>query len=124
MMSLIPCITKIWYQHMSIIRHLAWISLKHQNRNICVLNAMQRSFEQRTTLSKFEGSNAISSDDYFGRSNNKTRSGSYTSGLSNVTANLYDVKEGVRDGVSRVAGRLSSLATDVMSSFQVCYTFL
>ncbi|XP_015786921.1 ADP-ribosylation factor GTPase-activating protein 2 isoform X1 [Tetranychus urticae] len=75
-------------------------------------------FEQRTTLSKFEGSNAISSDDYFGRSNNKTRSGSYTSGLSNVTANLYDVKEGVRDGVSRVAGRLSSLATDVMSSFQ------
>ncbi|XP_074598164.1 ADP-ribosylation factor GTPase-activating protein 2-like isoform X2 [Brevipalpus obovatus] len=72
----------------------------------------------RTTLSRFEGSNSISSDDYFGRPQNRSRVSSYANSLSNATANLQDIKEGVRDGVSRVAGRLSSLATDVMSSFQ------
>lgn len=69
-------------------------------------------------MSRFEGSASISSDDYFGRPSNRSKSNTYANSLSNATANLYDIKEGVRDGVSRVAGRLSSLATDVMSSFQ------
>ncbi|RWS27262.1 ADP-ribosylation factor GTPase-activating protein 2-like protein, partial [Leptotrombidium deliense] len=69
-------------------------------------------FERRTTLSRFEGSNSISSDDYFGRKSEKSRQSSL------AATNLYDIKEGVKDGVTKVAGRLSNLATGVMSSLQ------
>lgn len=62
-------------------------------------------------MSRFSGSDAISSDAYFGRE--QSRSG------GRQAANLYDLREGVRDGVTKVAGRLSSLATDFMSSVQV-----
>lgn len=34
---------------------------------------------------------------------------------------LDDVKESVRQGVTKVAGRLSSMANDMMSSFQDKY---
>jgi ADP-ribosylation factor GTPase-activating protein 2/3 len=85
----------------------------------------ESEFEQRSTLSKFEGSNSISSDDYFGRTNDRARgggSGAYSSASSAMgNANLYDIKEGVKDGVSKVAGRLSNLATDVMSSLSEKY---
>lgn len=67
-------------------------------------------------MSRFQGSNSISSDDYFGRASNAPKS-SVASTLS--SANFYDIKEGVRDGVTKVAGKLSTLATDVMSSIQV-----
>ena len=67
-------------------------------------------------MSRFQGSNSISSDDYFGRASNTPKS-SVASTLS--SANFYDIKEGVRDGVTKVAGKLSTLATDVMSSIQV-----
>ena len=66
-------------------------------------------------MSRFQGSNSISSDDYFGRASNTPKS-SVASTLS--SANFYDIKEGVRDGVTKVAGKLSTLATDVMSSIQ------
>ncbi|RWS16508.1 ADP-ribosylation factor GTPase-activating protein 2-like protein [Dinothrombium tinctorium] len=70
-------------------------------------------FERRTTLSRFEGSSSISSDDYFGRKTDKSRQSSI------AATNLYDIKEGVKDGVTKVAGKLSNLATGVMSSLQV-----
>ncbi|XP_055938749.1 ADP-ribosylation factor GTPase-activating protein 2-like isoform X2 [Argiope bruennichi] len=71
-------------------------------------------FERKAMLTKFEGSNSISSDDFFG--NDSTRRSASASSYN--TPNLYDIKEGVRDGVTRVAGRLSSIANGVMSSLQ------
>lgn len=77
-------------------------------------------FENKANLSRFQGSDAISSDAFFNRENPRPRSTSaYTEAIS--SANLYDIKEGVKDGVSKVAGRLSSLATDVFSSLQDRY---
>ncbi|GBN06846.1 ADP-ribosylation factor GTPase-activating protein 2 [Araneus ventricosus] len=71
-------------------------------------------FERKAMLTKFEGSNSISSDDFFG--NDSARRSASASSYN--TPNLYDIKEGVRDGVTRVAGRLSSIANGVMSSLQ------
>jgi len=75
-------------------------------------------YENRTNLNRFEGSNSISSDDYFGRQTPQ----SSRSAMTNFSGpNLYDIKEGVRDGVTQVAGRLSNLASNVMSSLQEKY---
>ena len=60
------------------------------------------------------GSDSISSDQFFGRETQNKRN-SYTDALS--SANLYDIKEGVRDGVTKVAGRLSSFASDIWSKY-------
>lgn len=70
----------------------------------------------RQNLSKFEGSSSISSAELFGGGSNKSSSHSY---YSNTGSELADIKEGVRQGVTKVAGRLSSLASGVMSSIQV-----
>lgn len=74
-------------------------------------------------MTRFENSNSISSDDYFGRQSERTRGQAASSYASSAmgNANLYDIKEGVKDGVSKVAGKLSNLATDVMSSIQEKY---
>ncbi|GIY07086.1 ADP-ribosylation factor GTPase-activating protein 2 [Caerostris darwini] len=76
-------------------------------------------FERKANLTKFEGSSSISSDDFFGNdSSRRTASAS-----SYNTPNLYEIKEGVRDGVTRVAGRISSIANGVMSSLQDRYGY-
>lgn len=69
----------------------------------------------RQTLSKFEGSASISSAELFGTGPNQAGS----SQSSFTRSDLADIKEGVRQGVTKVAGRLSSLASGVMSSVQV-----
>lgn len=85
------------------------------------------SFERSANLAKFQGSNSISSADYFGH-------GSSTGGGGGAGRNrgpalqyngpdLDDVKESVRNGVTKVAGRLSNLANDVMSSIQDKYGY-
>lgn len=61
-------------------------------------------------FSQFQGSDAISSDDFFDRPS--MPSSSYSTVINN--ANLYDIKEGVRDGVKHMAERFSSYATGVM----------
>ena len=69
-------------------------------------------------MNKFEGSSSISSADLFGngdKSRNKSSSGYYSSG-----PDFQDVKDSVKQGVSKVAGRLSNIASGVMSSLQVC----
>lgn len=75
------------------------------------------SYEEKTRLNQFQGASSLSSDEYFGRNTNKQ-----PNAYSNISgANLYDIKEGVKDSVTKVAGRLSNLASDVMSSIQEKY---
>ncbi|XP_061195073.1 ADP-ribosylation factor GTPase-activating protein 2-like isoform X2 [Saccostrea echinata] len=69
-------------------------------------------FEMRQNLSRFEGSNSISSSQLFGTE---------SAGRKNYSSNapdLQDIKDGVRQGVTKVAGKLSNLASGVMSSLQ------
>lgn len=72
-------------------------------------------FETKQSLSKFEGSSSISSDDFFGGSGSRQNPSQYAG------TDLSDIKEGVRQGVTKVAGKLSSLANGVMSSIQEKY---
>lgn len=83
-------------------------------------------WERKANLSRFEGSTSISSADYFGngsagRSNAGGGGGGGSGGISIQIQgpDLEDVKESVRQGVTKVAGKLSSLANGVMSSIQV-----
>ena len=65
-------------------------------------------------LNRFQGSSSISSAEYFGRQELSPQGrGSIT------TPDLDDVKESVRQGVSKVAGRLSNLASGAMTQLQV-----
>lgn len=89
------------------------------------------SFERSANLAKFQGSNSISSADYFGHGNGGGGSGGSGGGagrnrgpaLQYNGPDLDDVKESVRNGVTKVAGRLSNLANDVMSSIQDKYGY-
>ncbi|KAK9498053.1 hypothetical protein O3M35_003936 [Rhynocoris fuscipes] len=85
----------------------------------------ENTFERSANLSRFEGSSSISSADFFNRNENIGRTSGATGNLiANSLINapdLDDVKESVRQGVTKVAGRLSSLANGVMSSIQEKY---
>lgn len=87
------------------------------------------SFERSANLAKFQGSNSISSADYFGHGSSTGGGGGGGTGRNrgpNLQYNgpdLDDVKESVRNGVTKVAGRLSNLANDVMSSIQDKYGY-
>lgn len=70
-------------------------------------------FETKQNLQRFEGSSSISSDDLFGDNSTKSNR-SYNSG-----PDLQEIKDGVRQGVTKVAGKISSLASGVMTSLQV-----
>uniref|UniRef100_A0A182PHJ2 Arf-GAP domain-containing protein n=1 Tax=Anopheles epiroticus TaxID=199890 RepID=A0A182PHJ2_9DIPT len=89
----------------------------------------QSSYERSANLSKFQGSTSISSADYFGHGSSSMGSGGSRSGGSRGPAlqyngpDLEDVRESVRQGVTKVAGRLSSLASDVMNSIQDKYGY-
>ncbi|KAJ8676332.1 hypothetical protein QAD02_012119 [Eretmocerus hayati] len=82
------------------------------------------SWEQKNNLRRFEGSSSISSADYFG-----TGQSSPNSPTSSMSMNiggrggvdLDDVRESVRQGVNKVAGRLSSLANAAVNSIQDRY---
>lgn len=80
-------------------------------------------YERNVNLSRFQGSNSISSADYFGDgSDNRRGNSSYTAQqLQNI--DLDDVKQSVRQGVSKVAGKLSSLANGVMTTLQDKYGY-
>jgi ADP-ribosylation factor GTPase-activating protein 2/3 len=72
-------------------------------------------FDTKQNLQRFEGSSSISSDDLFGdNSSSRNNRSSYNSG-----PDLQEIKDGVRQGVTKVAGKISSLASGVMTSLQV-----
>lgn len=88
------------------------VSLEEIYHFMMICSSLQ--LETKQTLSKFEGSSSISSDDFFGGGPRSSHGSSHYSGTD-----LSDIKEGVRQGVTKVAGKLSSLANGVMSSLQV-----
>lgn len=75
-------------------------------------------FEKQAQLARFEGSSSISSADYFGGGPGSASGGGSSASYGSAGPNLYEIREGVRDGVTKVASRLSSLANGVMSSLQ------
>lgn len=66
--------------------------------------------EDRFRVTRFQGSAAISSDDFFDRP--QQMPSGYSAVINN--ANLNEVKDYVKDGVKNVAERFSSYATSVM----------
>lgn len=63
-------------------------------------------------MSRFQGSTAISSDDYFGDGRTKPK--------PNYNApDMTAIKQDLKEGVTKVAGKLSNLASNVMNSLQV-----
>ena len=63
-------------------------------------------------LNRFQGSSSISSAEYFGRQE-------VAPGRGLQTPDMEDVKESVRQGVSKVAGRLSNMASGALTQLQV-----
>ncbi|KAG6448490.1 hypothetical protein O3G_MSEX005511 [Manduca sexta] len=77
-------------------------------------------WERDSNLSRFQGSTSISSAEYFGSDSQRPQRNS----AFNVSApDLDEVRESVRAGVTRVAGRLSSLANGMVSSIQERYGY-
>ena len=72
----------------------------------------------RQNLSRFEGKSSISSSDLFGNGSPAGGGGSRHN-YGGAGPDLAEIKEGVRQGVTKVAGKLSSLANGVMNSIQV-----
>lgn len=91
---------------------------------IQILKCSILQWERKTNLQRFEGSSSISSSDYF-NNGQPTQRGSSSSNSgggyqpSMQSPDLDDMKESVRQGVTKVAGKLSNLANGVMNSFQV-----
>ncbi|KAK9870290.1 hypothetical protein WA026_006377 [Henosepilachna vigintioctopunctata] len=77
-------------------------------------NDQGTDYETKANLNRFQGSSSISSSEFFGNGrDNATNAGQYY--------DVEDVKESVRQGVSKVAGKISSLANGVISSLQEKY---
>jgi len=77
-------------------------------------------------LNRFQGSRSISSDMYFNREgvNKNTSLSMVQSYAPTIQApDMGEVKESVRQGVSKVAGRLSGMASGVMSQIQEKYGY-
>ncbi len=75
--------------------------------------------EMKQNLSRFEGSNSISSSDLFGGNDPSSRHNSSSNNYGGAGPDLAEIREGVRQGVTKVAGKLSSLANGMITSIQV-----
>ncbi|XP_078050945.1 ADP-ribosylation factor GTPase activating protein 3 isoform X2 [Augochlora pura] len=84
------------------------------------------SWERKSNLRRFEGSSSISSADYFGTESSTPTAPKISltvrfGGGSAGVVEFQDVRESVRQGVNKVADRLSSLANAAVSSIQDRY---
>uniref|UniRef100_A0A915IJR0 Uncharacterized protein n=1 Tax=Romanomermis culicivorax TaxID=13658 RepID=A0A915IJR0_ROMCU len=70
--------------------------------------------QSRQTANRFEGQSSISSAEYFGDSSNINRSSS-GSGYSFAAPDVSEIKDSVKQGVSKVAGKLAQLSSNVSS---------
>ncbi|XP_071112525.1 ADP-ribosylation factor GTPase-activating protein 2-like isoform X2 [Haliotis cracherodii] len=77
-------------------------------------------FEVRQNLSRLDGKTGISSDDVFGRSDTGSSRGGSSSQYY-ASPDLQDIRDGVKQGVTKVAGKISNLANGVLSSLQDRY---
>ncbi|XP_046575566.1 LOW QUALITY PROTEIN: ADP-ribosylation factor GTPase-activating protein 2-like [Haliotis rubra] len=77
-------------------------------------------FEVRQNLSRLDGKSSISSDDVFGRSDKGSSRGGSSSQYY-ASPDLQDIRDGVKQGVTKVAGKISNLANGVLSSLQDRY---
>ncbi|XP_040571750.1 ADP-ribosylation factor GTPase-activating protein 3 isoform X2 [Lepeophtheirus salmonis] len=75
-----------------------------------------RNDSQDANLNRFQGSNSISSADYFNRTE-------VTPGSRIQSPDMEDVKESVRQGVTKVASKLSGMASGVYSQIQEKYGY-
>jgi ADP-ribosylation factor GTPase-activating protein 2/3 len=80
-------------------------------------NRMSENEINQSKLNSFQGSTSISSDEYFG--NGKTNKSNYSN--SAQMPDMSVIKQDLKDGVTKVAGRLSSMASNVMTSLQDRY---
>ena len=71
---------------------------------------LQMSSQERNR--KFENRSAISSDDFYGHS---------SSPRQQSRGHVEGIKDGVKEGVRSVAGKLSTMASDLASTIQVRY---
>jgi len=75
-------------------------------------------------ISRFQGSKSISSDMYFDREGtNKSILPSFTPSLQTPDIKLGEVKDSMKQGMSTVAGRLSGMASGMMSQIQEKYGY-
>ncbi|RZC42979.1 ADP-ribosylation factor GTPase-activating protein 2 [Asbolus verrucosus] len=81
-------------------------------------NDGEPDYETKANLNRFQGSSSISSAEFFGNGKETV-----PSSHSLQAYDLEDVKESVRQGVTKVAGKISSLANGVMSSLQDRYGY-
>ncbi|XP_038047026.1 ADP-ribosylation factor GTPase-activating protein 2-like [Patiria miniata] len=70
----------------------------------------------KSNLDRFTGKSSISSSDFYG--DQSTSDGSYASG-----PDMAAIKDGMKDSVTQVAGRLSRMANGLMSSIQDKYGY-
>ncbi|GAB0100850.1 ADP-ribosylation factor GTPase-activating protein 2 [Sergentomyia squamirostris] len=87
-------------------------------------NESGSTYERSSNLARFQGSTSISSEDYFDDGTGRSMNRGGPSRMRNMDIrgpNLDDVKESVRHGVTMVAGRLSNLANEMMSTIQDKY---
>lgn len=81
-------------------------------------NDNSSEYEAKANLSRFQGSSSISSAEFFGNGKDNTHTSSHVQ-----MYDMDDVKESVRQGVTKVAGKLGTMANDLMSSLQERYGY-